>query len=135
MKRLLFTLVSTLVVIFLYSANTPDKEEMVIRIADLQIEPAHLSAYKQLLTKEATESVRLETGVICIFPMYDQQDSTRIRILEIYGNRQAYESHLKTPHFLQYKGAVSDMVISLELIDMKALDPEIMTSIFSKVGH
>ena len=47
------------------------------------------------------------------------------KILEIYANKQSYQKHLQTPHFKKYKQDVSKMVKNLELIDMKALNPQI----------
>jgi quinol monooxygenase YgiN len=67
--------------------------------------------------------------------MNQQEHPTEIRILEIYKNREAYESHLKTAHFLKYKTTTLKMVRSLKLIDMEALDAETMSSIFLKMKN
>ncbi len=77
--------------------------------------------------------MRLEPGVISIFPIYEQQDSTHIRILEIYANQEAYQSHLKTAHFLKYKTSTLSMVKKLRLVDMTPLDRATMTKIFRKL--
>ncbi|NVM76348.1 quinol monooxygenase YgiN [Duganella sp. SG902] len=87
----------------------------------------------EILHEEAAASVRLEPGVIAIFPMYQRDDDTEFRILEIYANRQAYEAHLQTPHFQHYKTSTLSMVKSLKLIDMEALDAATMSAIFRKL--
>lgn len=107
---------------------------MMVRIAEIEIVPAHLEAYKQILQEEAAASVKLEPGVIAIFPMYQKDDSTRVKILEIYADKAAYEHHLKTPHFLKYKNATLHMVKSLRLLDMQAIDPAVMPDIFRKLS-
>ena len=61
-----------------------------------------------------------------------QINPTEIRLLEIYANEEAYQSHLKTPHFLHYKNMTLKMVKSSELIDMEAIDKEMMPNIFTK---
>lgn len=109
------------------------KNGMVIRISEIEIHSNHLEAYKAILKEEAEASVRLEPGVISIFPMYQKKDATQVRILEIYGSRHDYESHLKTPHFQKYKTSTFHMVKSLQLVDMDALDPETMNKIFGKL--
>lgn len=109
------------------------KNEMLIRISEIEIYPDSLPAYKAILKEEAEASVRLEPGVISILPMYQQKDSTQIRILEIYANREAYQSHIKSPHFQKYKTTTLGMVKSLQLIDMTAIDPETMKKIFGKL--
>jgi quinol monooxygenase YgiN len=109
-------------------------DEMLIRISEIQIHPNYLTEYISILKEEAEASVRLEPGVISIFPMFQKEDSTEFRILEIYRNREAYESHLKTPHFKKYKTTTLDMVESLKLTDMVAIDEETMLDIFSKLN-
>jgi quinol monooxygenase YgiN len=105
---------------------------MLVRISEIQIHPEHLEAYKAILQEEAAASVRLERGVLSIFPMQQKDNQTEIRILEIYANREAYESHLKSPHFQKYKTTTLQMVKSLKLMDMEAIDPETMKAIFKK---
>ena len=73
-----------------------------------------------------------EKGVVCLFPMQSAEDSTQIRILEIYASEEAYQSHLKTDHFQKYKQGTLHMVKSLKLPTMVPLDPETMKQIFKK---
>ena len=108
-------------------------KEMMIRISEIKIEASYLKEYTALLKEESEASVRLEPGVISIFPLYQRENPTEIRILEIYANKDAYQAHLKTPHFQKYKTTTIKMVKSLRLIDMDAIDPETMPQIFSKL--
>ena len=105
-----------------------------MRISEIQIEPNSLAEYYAILKEEAEASVRLEPGVIAIFPMSQKGIPTEIRIVEIYANREAYEAHLKTPHFQKYKVTTLKMVVSLKLVDMDATDPATMTKIFRKMN-
>lgn len=107
---------------------------MIVRISEMEIHRDGLPAYKAILKEEAAASVRLEPGVLSIFPMYQQKDSTQIRILEIYASKEAYQSHIKSPHFQHYKTATLSMVKSLQLIDMNAIDRDTMTKIFKKLN-
>jgi quinol monooxygenase YgiN len=106
---------------------------MIVRMSEIEILPEHLEEYKAILQEEAEASVRLEKGVISIFPMYQKENPTQVRILEIYADRQAYESHLKTPHFQKYKTTTLKMVKSLKLVDMDGIDVPTMTRIFRKM--
>ena len=85
------------------------------------------------LNEEARKSVELEPGVISIFPMFQKENPCQIRIIEIYADKSAYQSHLKTEHFLKYKTSTIKMVKSLKLIDMEASDPMMMKEIFKKI--
>ena len=71
--------------------------------------------------------------VISIFPMYQKETPTAVRILEIYASRAVYEAHLKPPHFQKYKTATLKMVKSLKLVDMDGIDTETMMTIFKKM--
>jgi len=104
----------------------------MIRISEIQIHPEYLQQYKSILKEEAGDSVRLEPGVVAIFPMYQEANPNEVRILEIYASREGYEAHLKTPHFQKYKTTTLKMVKLLKLVDMEAIDAETMSSIFKK---
>jgi quinol monooxygenase YgiN len=108
-------------------------QRMMVRISEIQIDPARLDEYNAVLKEESEASVRLEPGVISIFPMYQREHPTEVRILEIYASRAAYESHLQTPHFQKYKTTTLPMVRSLKLVDMEALDPATMPTLFGKM--
>ncbi|WP_342089231.1 carboxymuconolactone decarboxylase family protein [Dyadobacter sp. OTU695] len=108
--------------------------DMMVRISEIEIFPQHLEAYKTILEKESSESVEIEPGVIAIYPMYQKENPSQIRILEIYANQAAYRSHLQTPHFLHYKSSTLKMVKTLKLVDMNALDEQTMQMIFRKLA-
>jgi quinol monooxygenase YgiN len=112
-----------------------DLKGMIIRMSEIEIDTTHLDEYKTILKEEAEASVRLEPGVISIYPMQQQEDPTQVRILEIYANEDAYKAHLKTPHFQKYKTTTLKMVKSLRLVDMEAMDVKTMSSIFRKVNE
>ena len=116
-----------------YSGITAQKNNMMIRISEIEIDSNYVDQYKAILKEESRQSVKLEPGVICIYPMYQKEDITNVRILEIYASREAYESHLKTAHFQKYKTSTLKMVKSLRLIDMEPIDAESMREIFKKL--
>ncbi|RNI37998.1 antibiotic biosynthesis monooxygenase [Hanamia caeni] len=125
----------TALILFSFGNVFAQKDTMLIRISEIEIDSNYLDQYNAILKEEARASVKLEPGVIAIYPMNQQEHPTEIRILEIYKNREAYESHLKTAHFLKYKTTTLKMVRSLKLIDMEALDAETMSSIFLKMKN
>lgn len=124
-----------LLMLLSYYYVAAQKNNMLIRISEIEIDSTYLEEYKAILKEESRASVQLEPGVISIFPMYQKEHPTQVRILEIYANREAYELHLKTPHFQTYKTTTLKMVKSLKLIDMEAIDAETMPEIFRKLEH
>ena len=125
-------LITTLILLSCYNIFA-QKDRMMIRISEIEIDSNYLEQYKAILKEESRASVKFEPGVISIFPMYQREHPTQIRILEIYANKEAYESHLKTPHFHEYKTTTLKMVKALRLIDMEAIDAETMKEIFKKL--
>lgn len=107
--------------------------DMMIRIAEIEIYPEYLKEYIAILKEESEASVRLEDGVVCIYPMFQKENPNQIRLLEIYADTNAYKAHLQTPHFKNYKTTTLSMVKSIELVEMQAIDPNSMNKIFKKL--
>ena len=117
-----------------HEGSEPETDNMLVRIAEIEIDSNYVKEYLIILKEEAEASVRLEPGVICIYPMFVKENPTKIRLLEIYADRNSYESHLQTPHFKHYKEATLKMVKHLKLIDMEAINTEAMPMIFRKLN-
>lgn len=92
--------------------------ERLIRIAELEIDPAQLPRYRELLAEEVEGTDRNEPGVRMLFALAARESPARIRIVEVYESAEAYASHLRSPHFLKYKRATEGMVLSLRLVDV-----------------
>ena len=107
-------------------------QTMIVRLAEIEVYPQYLKEYLEFANEVDRLSVEREPGVVCLFPMQSAEDSTKIRILEIYASEEAYQQHLKTAHFQKYKQGTLHMVKDLKLPTMKPLDPETMKLIFKK---
>ncbi|WP_064693884.1 putative quinol monooxygenase [Rhizobium aegyptiacum] len=94
------------------------KRKPIVRMAELEIDSDTLEAYRALLTAEIEASVALEDGVLSLSAVSVRGDPGRVRILEVYADQEAYEAHLRTPHFLKYKSETAGMVTSLTLIEV-----------------
>lgn len=111
-----------------------ERDRPMVRLAEIEIDSDYVQEYISILQIEADKSVELEPGVICIYPMFVKENPTSIRLLEIYASKEAYESHLQTPHFKHYKEVTLKMVKHLKLIDMEAISPAHMPIIFKKLN-
>ncbi len=95
----------------------PDRVTPLVRIAELEIEPAYLDAYKAALKEGIDAAIRLEPGVLTLYAVSLRDDPTRVRIFETYADLDAYNAHIQSPHFLKYKNGTLHMIRSLTLID------------------
>ena len=108
-------------------------DTMLVRIAEIEVHPEHLEAYLTAATEIQQKSLAEEPGVLCLFPNQMKEDSTQIRILEIYASQQAYQLHIQTAHFQKYKQGTLHMVKSLKLQDLTPLATETMSNIFKRL--
>ena len=108
-------------------------ESMIVRLAQIEVFPQYLDEYLAFAGEVDRLSVEREPGVICLYPMQDSDDPTRITILEIYASQEAYQAHIETEHFKRYKQGTLHMVKSLELPTMRPLDTGTMQHIFKKM--
>ena len=106
---------------------------MLIRIAEIEIIPEFTNQYKTIVQEAATTSVKKEPGVIAIFPMWQRENPNQVRILEIYATNMAYQSHLQSTHFKEYKTSTLKLIKSLKLVDMSVLHIERIKDVFNKL--
>ena len=97
--------------------------ENFVRLSLITVDPARLEEYKAYLKEGVTASMSREPGVLVLYPTTRKDAPNVFTILEIYANRAAYESHIKSAHFQKYKQGTMDMVQSLELVDVDPLVP------------
>ncbi|MBR1716248.1 MAG: amidohydrolase family protein [Paludibacteraceae bacterium] len=114
-------------------SSVSPQDGLIVRIAEIEVNDGYLEQYLAAAHNVGTKSVETEPGVICIFPMQVKEQPNTIRIVEIYRDSASYQSHLQTPHFLDYKQGTLHMVKSLKLVDTNPLAPEAMPLIFKKL--
>jgi quinol monooxygenase YgiN len=98
-------------------APAEPEQGRVVRLAELEIDPAQLANYKAALKEEIEASIRLEPGVLTLFAVSVKDHPTQIRIFETYADMAAYEAHRDAPHFKKYKIGTQHMVKSLTLVE------------------
>ena len=75
----------------------------VVHLAKLEIYPEQLASYQAALKEHIETALRVEPGVLTLYPVADAAQPTHITVLEIYASPAAYQAHLRAPHFLKYK--------------------------------
>ena len=107
----------------LFGENVPLRQygERIVRLAEIEVVPEYLEEYLAYATEVGETSVKVEPGVLTLFSMQTKEDPCKIYILEIYADKEAYQSHIQTAHFKKYKEGTAKMVKSLKLIDVNPL--------------
>jgi len=96
-------------------------EQPLVHIAELEIDPGQVPAYRDALKEKIATSIRVEPGVLSLYAVSVKDQPSQVRIFETYKDQAAYESHLQTPHFKKYKAETQGMVKSLRLIEAEPI--------------
>jgi predicted TIM-barrel fold metal-dependent hydrolase/quinol monooxygenase YgiN len=107
----------------LFGENIPLRQygERIVRLAEIEVVPEFLDEYLAFAKEVGETSVKVEPGVLTLFSMQEKENPYKIHILEIYADKEAYQSHLQTAHFKKYKEGTAKMVKELKLIDTNPL--------------
>ena len=84
--------------LFRHQAIAQLPREPVIRLAELEIDPAQVDAYKAALREGIEAAIRIEPGVLTLYAVSVKGHPTQIRLFEMYRDVTAYQAHLKTSH-------------------------------------
>ena len=96
-------------------------QDQIVRLAELEIYPNQLEAYKAALKEEISTSIRVEPGVLTLYAVSIKDHPEQIRLFETYRNAASYQAHLQSPHFKKYKEQTQQMVKSLTLVETEPI--------------
>ena len=114
-KQLLILAASVLASSVCGRAVAQDVQGQYVQVAEIEIDPAQLEAYKAAVKEHIETAIRVEPGVLVLYAVAEKNDPTRVKVFEIYRDTDAYKSHLESAHFKKYKAATETMVKSLKL--------------------
>jgi len=80
-------------------------------IAEFKIKPGEMTAFLAVARDDALHSVQDEAGcrqfdVTCL-----QDEDDTVVLYEVYDSREAFESHLKTPHLERFRQAIPALIV------------------------
>jgi quinol monooxygenase YgiN len=93
----------------------------LVRIAELEIDPAQLEAYKAAVTEEIEASIRVEPGVLAIYSVALKENLAHLRFFEIYADDNAYRQHIESPHFKKYVDVTKSMITARRLFETEPI--------------
>jgi quinol monooxygenase YgiN len=115
-RQLLVVGASILATAFSGSAFSQETDGQYVQVAQIEIDPAQLESYRAAAREQIDAAIREEPGVLVLYSVSEKDNPAHVIVFEIYKDRQAYRSHLETPHFKKYKAVTANMVKSLTLI-------------------
>lgn len=92
----------------------------LVRVADLEIVPVQLDAYRAAVSEEIDDSIRLEPGVVAIYSVSLKHAPEQLRFFEIYADDAAYRQHIASPHFRKYVDVTKEMIAQRRLLETES---------------
>ncbi|MGF1697862.1 antibiotic biosynthesis monooxygenase [Vibrio kyushuensis] len=81
-----------------------------------RVKPENEQRYKSIMTENAQASVRNEEGCYQFDIIQDKETPDTFYLYEIYSNTEALQLHKQTPHYLDSRKQLGDMVIEQSVI-------------------
>jgi quinol monooxygenase YgiN len=120
-------LIASFLLLAIRCGSSEPLDDGMVRIAELEIYPDQVDAYKAALKEEINASIRTEPGVLTLFAVSIKGHPEQIRLFETYRDAASYQAHVQSPHFKKYKEETRQMVKSLTLLET---DPILLGSKF-----
>jgi quinol monooxygenase YgiN len=92
-----------------------------VRIAELEVDPAQMESFRAAIREVGSTSVQKEPGCLALYAVSEQDAPTRVRVLEIYRDADAYQAHVQSAHFKKFRTTTDGMVTSRRLIDAEPI--------------
>ena len=104
-------------------AKLPMSADGIVRLSKIEVYPKYLKAYMKYAAEVGEVSLRTEPGVLTMYAVCEKENPCLVTILETYASQKAYESHIASKHFQEYKQGTLHMVKRLTLSDQTPLNP------------
>jgi len=98
------------------AAVTQEAGGQYVQVAEIEVDPAQLDAYRAAVQEQIEAAIQKEPGVLVLYAVSEKEAPNHVKVFEIYRDRTAYEAHLGSDHFKKYKATVEKMVKSLKLV-------------------
>lgn len=100
-------------------------EDLYIRLIKIELDSNAIENFNMLGNTVMLPGIKNEPGILVMYAVAEKNNPTSVSILEVYENSAAYNIHIKTPHYLNYKEGAKSLVKSLRFIDV---DPILLGS-------
>lgn len=96
-------------------------EKLYIRLIKIKLNRHAVKDFRMLGNNVMLPGIKKEPGLLAMYALSEKDDPSKISILEVYESINAYNEHLQTPHYQQYKTATKNIVKILKIIDVNPI--------------
>ncbi|QDT69368.1 Autoinducer 2-degrading protein LsrG [Planctomycetes bacterium MalM25] len=88
---------------------------MYVVLVKFRLAPDFVDAFRPLVLAQAVNSLEREEGCRRFDVAFDPDEPTACLLYELYDDRAAFDTHLKTGHFKRFDADVSAGVLSKDI--------------------
>lgn len=96
---------------------SPPPAGAIVNMAELDIDPAQVEAFKAAVIEKMDDSVRLEPGVHAIYAVTHKDNPAKFLFFEIYASQEALKTHRDTPHFQKFLNVTKGMIQGRKIVE------------------
>lgn len=100
-------------------------KDLYVRLIKIELHSNAVENFNKLGRTVMLPGIKEEPGILVMYAAAEKENPTRVSILEVYESLAAYNTHITTPHYLEYKESAKTLVKSLRFIDV---DPILLGS-------
>lgn len=90
----------------------------VVRIFELQIDPARVQAFDVAGRRNLQESNREEPGVLAMHAVASQEHPGMVYVFEVYAGDPAYRHHIASGHYKRFLETTGPLIMSKQLVEI-----------------
>ncbi|MEL7167329.1 MAG: putative quinol monooxygenase [Pseudomonadota bacterium] len=85
---------------------------MYVVTVEFEIKGDRIDAFMQRMMENALSSLDIEEGCLQFDVCQSAEDGSLVFLYEVYVDRDAFEVHLSSEHFVSFDKAVSSMIVA-----------------------
>ncbi len=93
-------------------------DSVFVRLIRIELNKDAIEEYNNMGTTVMLPGIKDEPGVLLMYAVAEKEYPTRVSILEVYESKAAYDAHITTLHYNQYKQVAKSAVKSANFIDV-----------------
>ncbi|WP_224553782.1 putative quinol monooxygenase [Pectobacterium versatile] len=94
---------------FLGDKKIVQNGETINNLVIVDVKPEFDKIFRDIVFPEMAQSLNVEDGVMAMYAVTGNGNSTRWYFYEIYASEDAYQAHRRTPHFQDYLNQTENM--------------------------
>ncbi|RAW02158.1 putative quinol monooxygenase [Pseudochryseolinea flava] len=98
-------------------SNAPS-QDLFLKLVEIEIKEKGIDDFLMLSKNTVLPGIRSEPGLLMMYAISLKTTPTRVYVLEVYANEDAYKRHLISSHFLEFKRKSKRIIKRLKMTNV-----------------